>query len=215
MECSRRPRGHPTALAVTFASQRPSDANAAEVLQLRRGGHPHRTPSFLARALIVACFPSVLPVRSWKSQAGWTPPHFPGSVTATPTAQCHAERAQAAVLPTVVVLLLFVHDHGGSLRLRRRVVWRRLLRRRIVAALWWHLETRLRRRVVGVLLRVAHHQAGLKGSLTDDAEVKKRESYPFCSVQAPRRDAAAVPQRGKSSRWGGGWRGVTQAGARQ
>lgn len=32
------------------------------------------------------------------------------SVTAAPTAQRHTKRAQAAVLPAVVVLLLFVHD---------------------------------------------------------------------------------------------------------
>lgn len=137
----------------------------------------------------MACFPSVLP-----SQAGRTSTQSQASVTATPTAQCHAQRAKAAVLPAVVVFLLFVHDHGGGLRLRRRVVGRRLLRGWIVAALRRHLETRLRRRIVGVLLGVAHRQAGLGGSLAGDF------SSRACSSRALRRvtnmrssQRAAVP----------------------
>lgn len=82
----------------------------------------------------------------------------PLSVTAAPTAQSHAQCAQAAVLPTVVVFFLLVHDHGGSLRLRRRVVGCWLLRGRIVA-LRRRLEAWLGRWVVGVLLWVAHDEA--------------------------------------------------------
>lgn len=84
------------------------------------------------------------------------------SVTAAPTAQRHTKRAQAAVLPAVVVLLLFVHYNGGGLRWRRWVVAHGLLllRGRVVAALGRHLEPWLGRGVVLVLLGVAHGRAG-------------------------------------------------------
>lgn len=154
----------------------------------------------------MACFPSVLP-----SQAGRTSTQSQASVTATPTAQCHAQRAKAAVLPAVVVFLLFVHDHGGGLRLRRRVVGRRLLRGWIVAALRRHLETRLRRRIVGVLLGVAHRQAGLGGSLAGDFDATNAKVIRFSVCD----HLGATPQQYRNGkvlwRWGlarrhAGWR---------
>lgn len=86
------------------------------------------------------------------------------SVTAAPTAQRHTKRAQAAVLPAVIVLLLFVHYNGGGLRWRRRVVGSGLLRGRVVAALGRRLKAGLGRRVVLVLLGVAHGRAGCASS---------------------------------------------------
>lgn len=91
------------------------------------------------------------------------------SVTTAPAAQGHAEGAQAAVLPAVVVFLLLVDDYCGSLwrwprdvvcRLLRWVVGSALLRRRVVTGRW-RLEPRLGR-VVGVrlLLPVAHREVG-------------------------------------------------------
>lgn len=114
------------------------------------------------------------------------------SVTATPTAQSHAQRAEAAVLPAIVILLFFVHDHGGGLRLRWWVVGRLLLRRRVVAALWRHLESWLRRRVVGVLLGVAHRQACLEGSLTGDFSWRMRSLSRVANTRSSQHAAEPI-----------------------
>lgn len=131
------------------------------------------------------------------------------SVTATPTAQSHAQRAEAAVLPAIVILLFFVHDHGGGLRLRWWVVGRLLLRRRVVAALWRHLESWLRRRVVGVLLGVAHRQACLEGSLTDDFDARNVKVIRFAAYlgETPQQNRTGkVLCRWRLARRHAGWR---------